>query len=426
MSTAAAAPSLRSSSPRTPTRGFFNVPNSIIENRAAFTDAEFTLALIIIRRGGAGESVTVSDSNWERWTGMSPRTKEYAVSGLKSKGFGAEGRGDAARFTFEHRAWENFVKTGGASGKARTIGRKTGVPPKAGAKVHPACRERGCALLAQENEVNGLSLVPATPNAQPVAQTDLIELRSRAGEKASKQIKPLFVTSNAQPVAQADEISQIWPKTLAAAKANFPMVGSAFLVQLLGQVSPRFPDATDSEVAEAVKRAYRAKQKKQDSEGLFLLTVPEAIAATRNEPAPAVRAPVQDLTPGVIRLVTHCRQKLLELDEGRGAVFGPELAELAELLKTLHAGGADLEIVEQACERIEAAIVRRLETLVTESERAAVAQSVESRLEQYRRPPATGKGAAMNGVQLQRLGDQFRGRELLAVVGLSSLSVFSV
>jgi hypothetical protein len=288
MSTAAARS--RYASPSSPTRGYSQIPNSIIENRAYFTDAEFSLALIILRRGGAGESCTVSDSNWERWTGMSARTKEYAVAGLKAKGFESDGRGDSARFSFHNRAWENFVKTGGGQNKPRTVGRKTGVSPKKGAKVHPSCCENGCALLAAENSANGISLVPAPLNAQPVAQTVLESDSTTGPKKHLKPVSALIPLPNAQPVAQT------FKNSLALLQSGFPLVDSVFLGKLVSASRVVRPAVTDVELVQAISLAWEKKRKRQDSEGLFLETVPAALAAIGKAPAAVHRSvPPEDV-----------------------------------------------------------------------------------------------------------------------------------
>ena len=51
----------------------------------------------------------VPDETWQRWTGLSPRAKEYAIAGLKEKGLDIDGRGDTMKLRFERSAWQKFV-----------------------------------------------------------------------------------------------------------------------------------------------------------------------------------------------------------------------------------------------------------------------------------------------------------------------------
>jgi hypothetical protein len=390
MSTAAVAVKARSL-----TRGYSEIPNSLIENQSAFTHAELALALIVLRRGGAGDTtVTVSDRNWQGWTGLSARQKEYAIAGLKQKCLNVAGRGETARYSFRPDTWENFVRTADRS-KPRTAGRKP-VSPKPGAKVHPDCRERGCALLAQEAAAGG------TPVAQPVARS-----------QSSKPINLLPASRIAQPVAQAvDAAEQVWTKTLAAIRSVFPIVGVAFLLRLLGVVRAKFAAVTDAQLAEAVAAAYHEKRLSQKSEGLFLLTVPEALAAILNQPAPA---PAPDISVGIERLLIRCVESL----RARGAPFEGQAAALVDLARRVTAGGADLFEVEREMEWIEAEIIDIAAGLLSPAERDAVAACTEAAVSPYR--DGGRRGVLMSKLQLENLTERIRARETLTVLAIPRL-----
>jgi hypothetical protein len=397
MSTAAVAVQKRSL-----TRGYSEIPNSLIENQSAFTHAELALALIVLRRGGAGDStVTVSDRNWQGWTGLSPRQKEYAIAGLKQKCLNVAGRGETARYSFRPDTWENFVRTTDRS-KPRTAGRKP-VSPKPGAKIHPDCRERGCALLAQEAAAGG------APVAQPVARL-----------ASSKTVNLLPASRIAQPVAQmTDAAEQVWTKTLAAIRSVFPLVGVAFLLRLLGVVRSKFAEVNDSQLADAVAVAYREKQRFQKSEGLFLLTVPEALAAIMNQPRPA---PGPDIAVGVERLLMRCVESL----RARGAPFGRQAAAVAALAGRLTTGGGDLFEVEREMEWLEAEIIDVAVGQLSPAERDTVAACVENAIAPYRDGSAARRVLPMSKLEIETLAERIKGREVLTVLAIPRLSMFYV
>lgn len=295
---------------RTPTRGYAQIPNSIIENASALTHAELLLALIVCRRSGDKSACPVTDSTWEKWTGLKARMKEAATAGLRKKGLHVDGRGDRARYLFETHEWAAFVSAG-APVRPRTAGRRP-VDPKPGAKIHPECRERGCALLAAQNRVPndgwletgdiGLKLIKSSPIAQPVAQTyntptvdqsqpetlastAVGQETNRAPIPARYESSALFAVPIAQPVAQTHKFA--WPETMRALKQFFPLVGVAFVLRLVSRVQGHFNGVNDGELAAAVVKAAMAKRDRQKTEGLFLFTVPEALLALRELPAAA-------------------------------------------------------------------------------------------------------------------------------------------
>ncbi len=102
-------PTRATPTPRKNTRGDFVVPNSLVENLALLTHAETAFMLIVLRRGGRAEGCVISDRNWQAWTGLKARAKEYAIKGLKEKGLRVLGRGDKAVYSVALSQWHNFV-----------------------------------------------------------------------------------------------------------------------------------------------------------------------------------------------------------------------------------------------------------------------------------------------------------------------------
>ena len=349
------------------TSGYAQIPNSVIENQGVLTRAELALTLIVLRRGGAQENgVLVSDRNWQSWTGLSPRLKEYAVAGLRKKGVSMMGRGDSARYRFEHRSWETFVVEHGTTGadRPRTAGRKNGVSPKAGAKIHPACRERGCAMLAADGN-GGLTLVPGSSNAQPVARS----IGSTPGKT------PLPLTPVAQPVARSSASAPgrtavsggvgsvsaaAWAGTLAALKEFFPLVGLAFLARLVAVVSAVFAGLTDTELAKGVRLAWSFTKNRQKTEGLFLFTVPDAVRLIREKGSGGESAgEVRKHLLSCAELLRKRGAPFLELaEEVYGVAVDPAPLDLGNLRRIDHqvfkaawlllAGPRQLEIINTA------------------------------------------------------------------------------
>lgn len=385
------------------TRGYAEIPNSIIEHQAVFTRAELALALIVLRRGGAGSTaVTVSDRNWQGWTGLSPRLKEYAIAGLKVKCLNVAGRGETARYSFQPDTWETFVRSADRS-RPHTAGRRAGVSPKRDAKVHPDCRERGCALLV----------------AGPcVVEKNGVE---KSVDSKENSVSPSAPVQIAQPVAHrppADAgktggLEAVFAATLATLRGIFPLIGVAFLVRLLATVRAAFADVQDAELAEAITTAYRMKRTRQKSEGLFLFTVPEALAQLRRRPPPTPVA-YADFSDGVKNLLT----RVLDAVRARGAPF-ERLAASVEFLRVQCSGsGVELEWVETEMERLEAHMIELAAKALQGSESAtAVAACVEAELN---------RASQMTADQRERLADLVRSRETLKVLGLPRLSLLDV
>lgn len=369
------------------TAGYAVIPNSIIENQVNLTRAELALALIVLRRGGASDPITVSDRNWESWTGLSPRNKEYAISGLKAKGLEVDGRGDQARFKWTRNTWENYVRHAERS-KPHTAGRVQSVPAKAGSRVHPSCRDTGCAMLscsppATRENGTGLSLVPATAIAQPVAQV----------------------------------VAAAWAQTLEAVRNFFPLVNVAFLVRLVAMVRALFLDIDDTELAKAVNYAYSQKAGFQKYEGLFLFTVPEAIAALRKHP-PKTAPPATEAryTPrSIVGMIRHVSGSL----GASGPVFQKHARALDQLAAKIDAAGGTLEMdaldaLEQDFEARQAAITETAIDTLSSAESVKISESVETQLAPY---------SKMSADQRARLRRQFTEAETLKTLAIPRLGL---
>lgn len=298
--------------PRNLTQGWAKIPVSMIENQVALTRGELALALIVHRRGGEG--VTVSDQNWSAWTGLSPRMKEYSIKGLQSKGLRMEGQGEKARYGWDSQVWEKYVRQANPQEiKARTAGRA--VEPKPGSKVHPECRDKGCAMLRAEC-ASGLTLLSATQVAQPVAQNPETQGTNEAVKSSlsNSGLSLVSATQAAQPVArkQAKETEIPAESTLRILQTIFPIIGVAFLLQLIKAVGKIFGHVSDEELSRAVEYAWAHHGRRQKSPGLFLVTVPEAIAALRRAPPPTLdRDPLRE----------HLRRILAALDAKEGQLY---------------------------------------------------------------------------------------------------------
>jgi hypothetical protein len=372
------------------TAGYAVIPNSLIENQVNLTRAELALALIVLRRGGASDPITVSDRNWESWTGLSARNKEYAITGLKAKGLEVDGRGDKAKFRWQRNTWEHYVKHAERS-KPRTAGRAVqSVPAAPGARVHPSCRDTGCAMLSctpagtRENSGTGLSLVPATSIAQPVAQV----------------------------------VTAAWVQTLEAVRNFFPLVNVAFLVRLVAMVRALFLDVDDAELAKAVNYAYFQKVGFQKSEGLFLFTVPEAIAALRKLPPKTAPPPLGEDRYSPRSIVAMIRNVSGRLNAS-GPVFQKHARALDSLAGKIDAAGGQLEMdgldkLEQDLEARQAAITETAVDSLSSAETVKISESVEMQLAPY---------AKMSADQRARLRRQFTEHEALKLLAIPRLGL---
>ena len=345
--TTAAAPVPR----RKPTEGYFTVPNSFAENQNLLTPAEQRFALIVLRRqGGMDKStaVLVPDSYWEAWTGLKPRIKDSAEKGLRKKGLVIEGRGRKAMYRFDRPSWESYVRHAPRS-KPRTEGRS--LEPKEGAQVHPNCHANGCAVLRSETGENGITPIDASQFAQPVAHSAIVSIDSArtsdTDQTVSTRIDPVRIPAGcpmrsnpltpsvaaqvAQPVAQ--NVYALWARTMHALQSAFPLCGLSFLVRLLAVVRAMFADVTDAELARAIVFAFGRASGKQKTEGLFLSTVPDAVAYLREHRPPGGQPTIVGRwTQEAGKLLASCIEHFTALGWGAHIAECRGLAERLEIV----------------------------------------------------------------------------------------------
>lgn len=405
MSAAASAPALGPAL-RVVTRGYAQIPNSLIENMVLFTHAELQFALAVLRRSADGTTVPLSNQNWVNWTGLSDRQKEYAITGLKRRNLlHIVGRGDKARFGWDMNGWRSYVaKTERALERPITVGRKKGVLPKPGALVHPDCREHGCDKLACQD--GGLSLVPSGI-AQPVARSPIPPKNYPI--QINQQVKPPI----AQPVAETYGTAKAWAETLAAIRKPFPLVGVAFLARLVSAVGSVFPDVTDAELGKAVEVSYLVKKKIQYAEGLFLLTVPETIAGLRElEPV----GPAPGVADGMAASIARMRASL----QAKGGDFLQHVAALDGMGNTWAEGSSiDLERIDLKIESLERSIMLTAERSLGVDQHIAVKQAVDAAIARIKT-----EARAVTESQLDTMRGTIRGREILLAAGLPRLGAF--
>lgn len=363
--------------PRSATQGYFTVPNSVAENLSLLTPAEKDLTLIIFRRG---QGQTISEAHWKKWTGKEKRIMMAAVQGLRSKGLtvtgGAIGGKDAI-YSFDRFTWDKWLENHPIHEKARTAGRKITVAAKAGMQVHPECRERGC-QKACESEACEPKVISIDSFAQPVAQ-------------------------KSEPPGRAEPPPKVFPLTLLAIQKYFPMADEDFIPKLRAKISLK--SYTDVQLAAAV---HAAKKKNQESEGLFLITVPKALKLVcarppaRPEPAVQDNRSLESIQKAIASNAAFLRAADLER-------FAHELEGID--VEALH---GNMDALESRLMGIEEHLLRHLsKTRQLSEERAA---KVEKELKPYQ-----GK---MSGDQLARLRQQFTERALMEESNLPRLSLF--
>jgi hypothetical protein len=370
MSTAAPAP-------QRITNGYAQIPNSLIENQSFLTHAELSLALIILRRAGAaGDPIPLSDSNWEKWTGLGARQKKYAIAGLQKKGLRVDGRGDQARYQWHRDMWESYARQRVREERAKTDGRKpAAVPAKKGAMVHPACREGGCVMM-QDPPAGKLVTMPA-------------------------------------PAASIDAA---WPATLAILRQTFPLVAGAFVARLVAVVRSTVGNVTDAELAHGVRVAYKQKTS-QHSEGLFLLTVPEALAALRRM-AVKPAAPAAGIDRAAID--NHLAKIIARVWDASWLPIAVSI-ELDNLRQA--ARSADFEQIDSEMCRLEKSLIAAAHVALTDTEREKIKQAVADQVTSYNRSASRG---GLVGDQLEQLSRQFLERAILDHFGIPRLSLFFV
>jgi hypothetical protein len=281
---------------RSATQGYAQIPNSVIENQSLFPPAELRLVLIVCRRG----ENTVSDEHWTKWTGLDKRVKDMAIRGLREKGLRVTGRGDRAKYSFDRNACDSWVRAQSLRHRARTAGRKPSAPSvtaKPNMQVHPECRERGCGRLCESAVIP----FPAPQVEKPVSQTELekpvktgknpeppderraTEDHSDIGASRPTREAPDFEKPFSQTSSQSKENKQPqnFTLTLEAIRRYFPHVGPEFVEKLrVACIQFGVRDYTDAQLASAV-HAARKDRRNQETEGLFLHTVPPRLAAAK-------------------------------------------------------------------------------------------------------------------------------------------------
>jgi hypothetical protein len=145
--------------PRKATSGVTEIPNSVIENLSLMTHAEICFALIALRvqpnpspRNTNPRPPAISDSTWTKWTGLTSKTKDNAIRGLRNKGLEVTGEGQKALYRFDRTNWDSWVKCRPREEKAHTEAKR--VDPKPKQQIHPECRDNGCQKLCDSKIVS--------------------------------------------------------------------------------------------------------------------------------------------------------------------------------------------------------------------------------------------------------------------------------
>ena len=339
---------------------------SVIENSELLAPSELLFVLACYNIGANG---VLLDSTWTKWTGKHARIKEMAIKGLKKKGLEVKGIGEKARYRFDRDGWENWARCQPRGNRAHTAGtedRKRSVPAADGQMIHPECRATGCAKLCE---------TPCEP--QRVVSIESV---------GNKEI--------AQSVAQSPPP---WELTLGAIRRYFPhvdMAESAFVPQLI-RACRGVKDFTDAQLAKAV---YAAKTPRQHSEGMFLVTVPNHLAAIVARPTQQ-----QPQSSGV-----DVRTRLTEIVS---AVKKQGMPDIAERIHLLDPDGEPIGLFD-ALDQIERDILSRLRT------RTPI-EVFRAEIDKETKPHR----AKMSKDQLARLEAQFIDRKLMEAAGIPRLTV---
>lgn len=405
------------------TGGYSQIPNSFIEHQWLLTPAERALYLAIIRRQNSAGwvPVRITAQMFRSWTRLEQRTLEAAIRGLQKKGLMVKGRGDNRTFSMEREGWERFVQSVNPEEyRARTVGR--GVDPKKGAKVHPECRERGCAMLEAANLASPSG---ATPNLQRVVGKSPAACAGSESAAESPAVHaggliPFPATPNLQRVVRSvgDGAEQLWSRTLAVLQSLFPLVGVVFLVRLVGIVRLVFADIRDAELAEAVEYAHRSRSRVQRTEGLFLLTVPAAVAALRRngrgKPTKAQETALKG--SGLLDGVQMVIERVTAALRARGAPFEGHVSELVKLRAAV-VEGADLEQVDTVMQEIEGRVLATARAELTAGEQAQVSSNVERELRAH-------NTELWSNIQREGLKGRLVDSATLSVLDIPRLSTF--
>jgi hypothetical protein len=404
--------------------GYCETPNALVVNLRLLTHAELCLALINCRRGANKD---VPDSMWSEWTGLDPRMKYNAVNGLKKRGcLKVDGKGDSARFTFDREAWRDYALHAPRS-KPRTAGRRA-VDPRPRQQVHPECRERGCGLLRIQTGETGLTPDPATIELKPVScfpdgtdGTGAAAAVVPAGLGYTRRLEssPVSSTKVLKPVsktAATSPVENLWTLTLAMLRSVYPLVGLPFLSRLLAAVCVLFAGVDDAELASAVRLAWTWNKSRQKHEGLFLLTVPEALRFLRDG---------GDASAGCSSVSRPSVSPPFSIDDVRAfiarngaAVRSAGLGWIADSLEATNVEALylDLAFFEDYLTQIEGTMIAAARDALGPDGLAALRDELARDVAPYE--------SKMDGDQLAMLEKQFLERRLLERAKLPRLSLF--
>ena len=355
---------------RSATQGYAQIPNSIVENQALLAPAELALVLIACRRGFS----TISDKNWADWTGKDPKMKNHALRGLREKGcLRVTGRGNSAKFSFDRNAWDSWVRSRPRHERARTLGRSKSVNAKPGQMIHLECRERGCQKLCDS---------PA-------------EVISISSSIASENWKPVSNIANSSPPTEGPPGSVV----LNAIRRWFPHVDGEFEAKLRAVVDQKAKVRySDADLVQAINLAYK---RTQESEGLYLHTVPARLAHIVKKSQAVTLAPTPVHSSAQIQDFLNQRADQLRK---AGMI---DLARLVEQIEPEYTGPTESQL-----EQIEGVVIGRLRGRTPLS---VLNEAVDHEL----KPHVKGKTRE----QIERLREQFTDRKLLEAAGIGMLSL---
>ncbi|MGA9041655.1 MAG: hypothetical protein WB421_14075, partial [Terriglobales bacterium] len=229
-----------------------------------------------------------------------------------------------------------------------------------GTKIHEDCQNNGCLRLCDECEIT-----PADANRlmQPVAQNGALAANgfmqpvaqnaAAAGTRKTVQGSSQRRANFMQPVAQK---GFGYPLTLEEIASIFPTADADFVQLLVERVKGRIQRApTDGELLAAVRAS---RKKSQESEGLFLKTVPIVIrrmiaerhvSESSKRPQPSFAGVVQGLT------------KLKASDDRFAQAVDRAIADI----DTIPAGLSPAQLSER-CDRIAAPLQRLVRAFAPE------------------------------------------------------------
>ena len=249
----------------TASAGYTKVPNSFIENQHLLKlPASRAMALIIFRReSNPMEHRTLSDRHWEKWTGLKPRQKEYAMEELSQFGLSIQGRGDTAKFTWNWDKWNDSWRNPNHEHKSPIPQKPKAKTVQPGAKVHEDCFKDGCSKLREcKANTNSESPLLVMPNSQCTAQ------KQKAADSLDPEVK--------------------WIKTLAAMRSQFASAGVELLLKLLAVLMAitGLDKVSDYVLAEAIQRAYIESRGCWNSPVPLLAAVPNVLKGWKAQGQP--------------------------------------------------------------------------------------------------------------------------------------------